>query len=187
MSPDTNDDYCWWLLCAIVLLILMLMGLASLMEPVQGNSSGHTQLHSARQRITRSFKSSSKCLLFMHWLYRSSSWFCGSDYYCESALNLSSSGNFPWEPFRFYPDDPLWDGQDCCQSERTCCDPPNLPWFCKELPQSTTDYLEFRICGDQPLADEDTPVNLVQLCIQWTIMNVVYYISRSRFFDLTYF
>ena len=23
--------------------------------------------------------------------------------------------------------------------ERTCCDPPNLPWFCKKLPQSTTD------------------------------------------------
>ena len=91
--------------------------------------------------------------------------FVGSDYYCESALN-SGSGNFPWEPFRFYPDDPLWDGQDCRQSERTCCDPPNLPWFCKQLPQSTTDYLEFRICGDQSLADEDTPVNLVQLYIQ---------------------
>ena len=65
-----------------------------------------------------------------------------------------------------YPTDPLWDGKDCRRLEHACCDPPNLPWFCKELPQSTTDNLEFRICGNQPLADEDTPIDLVQLYIQ---------------------
>ena len=87
--------------------------------------------------------------------------FVDSDYYCESGL---SAGN--WFPTVLYPNDPLWDGQDCNGLERTCCDPPNLPWFCKELPQSTTDDLEFRICGDQSLADEDTPIDLVQLYIQ---------------------
>ena len=91
--------------------------------------------------------------------------FVGSDYYCESALN-SGSGDFPWYPYMFYPDDPLWDGQDCRRAERTCCDPPNLPWFYKELPEPATDDLEFRICGDQSSVDEDVPINLVQLFIQ---------------------
>ena len=50
--------------------------------------------------------------------------------------------------------------------ERTCCDPSNLPWFCKKLPQSTTDYLEVCICGDENLSNEDTPIDIVQLYIQ---------------------
>ena len=87
--------------------------------------------------------------------------FVGSDYYCESGLGAGS-----WDPPVLYPNDPLWDGQDCSGLERTCCDPPNLPWFCKELPQPTTDYLEFRICGDEDLSNEDTPIDLVQLYIQ---------------------
>ena len=86
--------------------------------------------------------------------------FVGSDYYCESGRDsVSRSGVL-------YSGDPLWDGQDCDGLERTCCDPPNLPWFCKELPQSTTDYLEVRICGDENLSNEDTPIDLVQLYIQ---------------------
>ena len=87
--------------------------------------------------------------------------FVGSDYYCESGLDRP-----PWQPYRLYPNDPLWDGQGCDGLEHTCCDPPNLPWFCKELPQPTTDYLEIRICGDEDLSNEDTPVDLVQLYIQ---------------------
>ena len=87
--------------------------------------------------------------------------FVGSNYYCEAALDHP-----PWEPPVLYFNDTLWDGQDCRRLERTCCDSPNLPWFCKDLPQSTTDNLEFRICGDQTLADEDTPIDLVQLYIQ---------------------
>ena len=86
--------------------------------------------------------------------------FVGSDYYCESGLSA-----VPFEHV-LYSDDPLWDGEDCDGLEGTCCDLPNLPWFCKELPQPTTDNLEFRICGDQPLPDEDTPIDLVQLYIQ---------------------
>ena len=87
--------------------------------------------------------------------------FVGSDYYCESGL---SAGN--WFPTVVYSNDPLWDGQDCNGLERTCCDPPNLPWFCKELPEPTTDYLEIRICSDESLSNEDTPIDLVQLYIQ---------------------
>ena len=39
------------------------------------------------------------------------------------------------------------------------------PWFCKQLPQTTTDDIEVRICGDQGIANEDTPVELIEnLC-----------------------
>ena len=86
--------------------------------------------------------------------------FVGSDFYCESGLN-----NGPWQSVLYY-NDTLWDGQDCNGLERTCCDPPNLPWFCKELPQSTTDDLEFRICGDASRSNEDTPIDLAQLYVQ---------------------
>ena len=86
--------------------------------------------------------------------------FVGSDYYCESGLD------HPRVPFTFYPNDVLWDGQGCDGLERTCCDLSNFPWFCKELPQSTTDELEVRICGNSRLSDEDIPINLVQLYIQ---------------------
>ena len=78
--------------------------------------------------------------------------FVGSDYYCEIGADIDSWNN-----------NPLWDGLGC---SGTCCDPPNLPWFCKELPEPTTDNLEFRICGNQDINDEDTPVDLVELYIQ---------------------
>ena len=87
--------------------------------------------------------------------------FVGSDYYCESAL----SGP-PWDPPVVFSNDPLWDGQDCNGFERTCCNPPNLPWFCKKLPEPTTDDLEFRLCADESRTNEDTPIDLVELYIQ---------------------
>ena len=86
--------------------------------------------------------------------------FVGSDYYCESGVNTSPVNTV------LYPNDPLWDGQDCNGLEGTCCNLSNLPWFCKELPQSTTDKLEVRICGDEDLSGEDTPIDLVQLYVQ---------------------
>ena len=86
--------------------------------------------------------------------------FVGSDYYCESGLITS-----PYQSV-LYSNDTLWDGQDCDGLERTCCDPPNLPWFCKELPGPTTDDIEFRLCGDESRANEDTPIDLVELYIQ---------------------
>ena len=88
--------------------------------------------------------------------------FVGSDYYCESAL----SGP-PWEPPVLYYNDTLWDGQGCDGLERTCCNPPNFPWFCKKLPEPTTDDLEFRLCGDESRnTNEDIPIDLVELYIQ---------------------
>ena len=86
--------------------------------------------------------------------------FVGSDYYCESGLNTSSF------QFVLYSNDILWDGEDCDGLERMCCDLPNLPWFCKELPEPTTNDIEFRLCGDESRDNEDIPINLVELYIQ---------------------
>ena len=84
----------------------------------------------------------------------------GSSYYCESATNSSQSGVF-------YPNDVMWDGQQCTGSEGPCCsDNPNLPWFNTTLPQNTNDDIELRVCGDEPIADEGTPLELIEIYIR---------------------
>ena len=86
-------------------------------------------------------------------------YFVGIDYFCETGVppgNQSSS-------YIFYPDDPLWDG-DGCGPTSTCCGFNNPPWFCKELPQLTTDDLEVRICGDNNAVD--TPIELIEIYVK---------------------
>ena len=63
----------------------------------------------------------------------------------------------------FYPNDPLWDGQGCGTS--TCCTFSNPPWFCKQLPQATTDDIEIRLCGTyyESVTQEDTPIELMEI------------------------
>ena len=88
--------------------------------------------------------------------------FVGNDYFCES-------GNPVVEHITMlYSNDPLWDGQGCGSS--SCCElsyPPGVtpPWFCKQLPQATTDDIEVRICGDEGIGNEDTPVELIEMYI----------------------
>ena len=86
--------------------------------------------------------------------------FVGSDYYCEA-------GDYspPWSAI-VHSDDPLWDGEGCDGNEAPCCNPPDLPWFCKELPEPTSDDLEVRICTDQPPANEDALVEQFELYVQ---------------------
>ncbi len=86
--------------------------------------------------------------------------FVGSDYYCESG-RYSATDNL-----MLYASDALWDGQRCDGYEGPCCSHPNLPWFCKELPEPTTDDLEFRLCLDENKSNEDVPIELVELYIQ---------------------
>ena len=62
--------------------------------------------------------------------------FVGNDYFCESGNPGPSFTNI------LYASDPLWDGQGC--GSPPCCEltsPPGViaPWFCKQLPQATTD------------------------------------------------
>jgi len=91
--------------------------------------------------------------------------FVGNDFFCESGNPsfLNTVGGL-------YRADPLWDGQGCASPP--CCElsyPPGVtaPWFCKQLPQTTTDDIEARICSDSiNPRTHDTPVQLVELYVR---------------------
>ena len=86
--------------------------------------------------------------------------FVGQDYFCETGITSGFSQGV------FYPDgDPLWDGEDC-GSGSTCCELHGPPYFCKSLTEPTTDDIEVRICGDDPLNKEDTPIDLIEIFVQ---------------------
>ena len=61
--------------------------------------------------------------------------------------------------------DPLWDSDGCGPTSR-CCTWNNPPWFCRELPEPTTDNIEVRICGDYITENEDTPIQQLEIYIQ---------------------
>ena len=88
--------------------------------------------------------------------------FVGDDYFCDTGFHGSISG--PFDASFFGDDDPLWDGAGCDRSS-TCCTFNNPPWFCKTLPQPTTDDLEVRIC-DSILVHRDTPIKLLEIYVQ---------------------
>ena len=82
--------------------------------------------------------------------------FVGDHYYCES-------GNVGRAEDQWYPDDPLWDGEDC-PAGNTCCDPPNLPWFNRVIQSPSTEDIELRYCRDN--ADSDNvSVELFELYV----------------------
>ncbi|XP_064388465.1 uncharacterized protein LOC135336541 [Halichondria panicea] len=83
--------------------------------------------------------------------------FICQDYFCET-------GSQQKHTFTFYPDDPLWDGQGCGGTS-TCCEFNNPPWFCKQLPQPTTDDIELRLCSDQSIYDEETPIEIIEMYV----------------------
>ena len=85
--------------------------------------------------------------------------FVGADYFCDSAVRGSNVTEGV-----FYPNDPLWDGQGC-GSTSTCCEFNNPPWFCKQLPQPTTDDIELRLCENGPPSYDDSPFEVVELYI----------------------
>ena len=84
----------------------------------------------------------------------------GNDYFCESGRNT------PWNGHQiiFYPDDPLWDGQNCASS--SCCEFNNPPYFSKTLPAPTSDNIELRICSLTIAQLADTPIDQVELYVQ---------------------
>ena len=86
--------------------------------------------------------------------------YVGNDYYCESGAN-SSNSNFN----TFYPDDIMWDGQQCGSPESPCCSNSTIPWFIKTLPQSVTDDIELRMCSSEGYPDEATPIDIIEIYI----------------------
>lgn len=65
----------------------------------------------------------------------------------------------------FYMKDPLWDG-DGCGTARTCCEFNTPPWFCKSLPQATSDDLEIRNCYAYYSSSSDTIISLVDIYVK---------------------
>lgn len=87
--------------------------------------------------------------------------FVGTNYYCESAYHEGCYLNG-----EFFPDDPLWDGQQC-ENEGTCCTGTNTPpWFRVDLSSTVRDHIEVRICHNQRTSDEDSPIQLLELYVQ---------------------
>ena len=82
--------------------------------------------------------------------------FVGGDYFCESAGN---SGRIQ----EYCPDDPLWDGKGCTNSSN-CCSLHGPPYFVQDLPSTTTDDLEARLCWLG--SSEETPIELIELYVQ---------------------
>ena len=82
----------------------------------------------------------------------------GQDYFCDSATVAPSVAH------QFYQDNPLWDGVGCNESVTTCCQFNNPPWFCKQLPQPTSDDVELRLCADQ--SDEETPIEFIEIYVR---------------------
>ena len=88
--------------------------------------------------------------------------FVGEHYYCESGNNNNNVNGGT-----LYTTDPLWDGNECLSHEAPCCSSPNmLPWFFRDYGNDTsTDYLELRVCGDEARSNEDTPVQLYEIYV----------------------
>ena len=86
--------------------------------------------------------------------------FVGNDFFCESGFHFSWSYQFI-----LFPDDILWDGENCI-STSTCCQFNNPPWFTKNLPTATTDDIELRLCTDFTSGGEDIPIELIELYMQ---------------------
>ncbi len=83
--------------------------------------------------------------------------FVRPDYFCDGLAELPPDATFN-------TDNPLWDGAGCGGTS-TCCEFNNPPWFCRILPESTTDDIEVRICGFNNPTSNDTPVEMLELYI----------------------
>ena len=85
----------------------------------------------------------------------------GNSYFCDTAKEDTN-----YNATLLYSDDPLWDGEGC-ESNSTCCEFNNPPWFCKQLPQPTTNDIELRLCKAFPIrSEDDTPFELVDIFIK---------------------
>ena len=87
--------------------------------------------------------------------------FVGSSYYCESGNPTQE-----WELGQKFPNDKLWDGEQCSH-EGTCCTGTNTPpWFSVNLSSPTSDDIEVRIMGSEDTDNEDTPIELLEIYVQ---------------------
>ena len=84
--------------------------------------------------------------------------FVGGDYYCES-------GVIEYQPV-WYTDDPLWDGMLCRRTEGPCCTSTSLPWFNRNMLNSTADDILIRVCLDQPSNNGNVGLERVEIYVK---------------------
>ena len=84
---------------------------------------------------------------------------------CTNIQSTQSTPSFVGQDYFCETDNPLWDGEGC-GSGSTCCDFNGPPFFCKSLTEPTTDDIEVRICANQALSNEDTPIELIEIFVQ---------------------
>ena len=77
----------------------------------------------------------------------------GEDYFCDVETMDTYASN-----------DRLWDGEDCLAGSEACCNRAN--WFCKDLPEPTSDSIEFRLCTDEGRTNEDVYIEHVEIYVK---------------------
>ena len=80
--------------------------------------------------------------------------YVGNDYYCEAESNGAGTN------------DPLWDGQQCGGDEGPCCTIPSLPWFSRNMLNSTNDDIMIRVCHDEDSSNENIGLDLAEIYIR---------------------
>ena len=58
----------------------------------------------------------------------------------------------------------MWDDVNCLRGGCSSCE--RFNWFCKDLPEPTTDDVELRVCADQIRADEDVYLDEIKIYVQ---------------------
>ena len=87
--------------------------------------------------------------------------FVGNHYFCETGVPPGQRYHSGF----FYADDPLWDGHGCGPTS-TCCTFSDPPWFCKQLPQSTSADLEVRLQSYETPQHQNTPIELIEIYVK---------------------
>ena len=92
--------------------------------------------------------------------------FIEGNYFCDSGIQ----GKFAERTRNgFFSSSPLWDGAGC-GPDSTCCAFNNPPWFHRQLPESTTDDIEMRLCKDENhlgnVNDENIALSAVEIYVQ---------------------
>lgn len=94
---------------------------------------------------------------FAYWQRRLPN-FVRGEYFCEAGHKTA------WRFHKTFHPEALWEGQGC--SSGACCEYNNPPYFCKTLPEPTTDDIELRICNYHSAQFSDVAIGSIDLYVQ---------------------
>ena len=90
--------------------------------------------------------------------------FVGANYFCESQNAVFP--DFPsLDGVIFYPEDVLWDGEDCLDTSN-CCEINRPPYFIRNLGEKTYSDIEAKICLRRNNGRVDVAVEVIELYVQ---------------------